>query len=75
MLKMEHFLHTLIKSFRSNTMNIAYSEVLQDFEYDEENAYWIRKEDGRAFYLLEKDENDIVKIKEACEDQGDCYIA
>lgn len=67
-------MHNRVKSFRSDTMNIAYSEILQGFEYDEENAYWIRKEDGRAFHLLEKDENDIVRIKEACEDRGDCQI-
>ncbi len=49
-------------------MKVAYSEVLQGFEYDEEKAYWIRKEDGIAFHLLEKDENDMVKITEACEE-------
>jgi|GEM_PF-1219855 len=56
-------------------MKIAYAEVLQGFEYDEENAYWIRKEDGKAFHLLEKDENDIVRIAEACKDIGEYAIA
>lgn len=56
-------------------MKISYSEVLQSFEYDEENAHWIRKEDGRAFYLLEKDENDMVKITEAYEDNPEMRIA
>jgi hypothetical protein len=58
-----------------NKMKIAYAEVLQGFEYDEENAYWIRKEDGKAFHLLEKDENDIVRIAEACKDIGEYAIA
>ncbi len=56
-------------------MKIAYSEVLQSFEYDEENAYWVRKEDGLAFHLLEKDENDMVKIIEACKDSENYQIA
>jgi len=56
-------------------MKIAYNEVLQGFEYDEENAYWIRKEDGMAFYLIEKDENDMVKITEACNESGNYQIA
>ena len=56
-------------------MKIAYTEVLQGFEYDEEKAYWVRKEDGKAFHLLEKDENDIVRIAEASEDSGDYAIA
>lgn len=51
-------------------MKISYSEVLQGFEYDEENSYWIRKEDGKAFHLLEKDENDIVRISEVSEESG-----
>ncbi len=55
-------------------MKVAYAEVLQGFEYDEENSYWVRKEDGRAFYLLDKDENDMVKIAEACEDAGNYQI-
>ncbi len=49
-------------------MRMEYIEVLNGFEYDEENAYWVRKEDGKAFHLLEKDENDIVKIAEVSDE-------
>lgn len=49
-------------------MKIAYSEALQNFEYDDKNDYWVRKEDGRAFDFLEKDTDDMVKITEVCDD-------
>ncbi|MDD3467737.1 MAG: hypothetical protein PHE67_11360 [Campylobacterales bacterium] len=49
-------------------MRIEYTEVLNGFEYDEENAYWVRKDDGKAFHLFEKDENDTIRIAEVSEE-------
>jgi hypothetical protein len=55
-------------------MKIEYIEVLNGFEYDEENAYWVRKDDGKAFYLLEKDENDTIRIAEVAEESGNRHL-
>ncbi len=55
-------------------MRIEYAEVLSSFEYDEENAYWVRKDDGKAFHLLEKDENDTIKIAEVSDDIGNRHL-
>jgi hypothetical protein len=55
-------------------MKIEYIEVLNGFEYDEENAYWVRKDDGKAFYLLEKDENDTIRIVEVAEESGNRHL-
>ena len=45
-------------------MFMEYSKILNEFEYDIDNEFWIRVSDGKAFYLIEKDENDIAKIAE-----------
>lgn len=45
-------------------MKLHCNEILKSFEYDEERACWIRKEDGKAFELLEKDADDLVRISE-----------
>lgn len=55
-------------------MRVEYTEVLNSFEYDEENAYWVRKDDGKAFHLLEKDENDIIRIAEVCEENSGRHL-
>ena len=51
-------------------MKIAYSELLQNFEYDDKNGCWIRKEDGAAFNLFEKDANDMIKIAQIFEEEA-----
>ena len=45
-------------------MLMEYSKILNEFEYDTDNEVWIRVSDGKAFYLIEKDENDIARISE-----------
>ena len=45
-------------------MKLHCNEILKSFEYDEERACWIRKEDGKAFELLEKDADDLVRVSE-----------
>ena len=45
-------------------MKLHCNEILKSFEYDENRACWIRKEDGKAFELLEKDADDLVRISE-----------
>jgi len=49
-------------------MTIEYGKVLSEFEYDAQNEYWIRLEDGKAFHLIEKDENDMARIAEVSAD-------
>jgi hypothetical protein len=49
-------------------MTIEYSRVLSEFEYDTQNEYWVRLADGKAFFLIEKDENDMAKIAEVAAD-------
>ncbi len=60
----------LIRIFWEISVKIAYSEALQNFEYDDKNDYWVRKDDGRAFYFLEKDADDMVKITEVSDDSN-----
>ena len=45
-------------------MKLHCNEILKSFEYDENRACWIRKEDGKAFELLEKDADDLVRVSE-----------
>lgn len=45
-------------------MLIDYNKVLNEFEYDTEMGHWIRMADGKAFQIIEKDENDMAKIAE-----------
>jgi hypothetical protein len=49
-------------------MTIEYSRVLSEFEYDTQNEYWVRLADGKAFHLIEKDENDMARIAEVAVD-------
>ena len=48
-------------------MKLPCNEILKSFEYDENRACWIRKEDGKAFELLEKDADDLVRVSEITE--------
>jgi len=51
-------------------MTIDYNELLSEFEYDMLNNYWIRLEDGSAFWLIDKDVNDIARIVEVVEEEA-----
>lgn len=57
----DHLLHVGVQL--TETGLLARIKV-KSFEYDEERACWIRKEDGKAFELLEKDADDLVRISE-----------
>lgn len=43
------------------------SEILSSFEYDSEKGCWIHTENGRAYQLLDKDQNDMVRAVEICD--------
>ncbi len=45
-------------------MLIDYSKILNEFEYDSDRECWIRTTDGKAFHIIEKDENDMARVSE-----------
>jgi len=43
---------------------MEYSKILNEFEYDHEKEHWVRTTDGKAFHIIEKDENDMTRVAE-----------